>query len=138
MQAKQYFVVRPTPEGQRRFQELGIGDEEDVVNPRIWSQHFDLRVTVDQNSRQWCLDVVILQYIAQVLTELEEVGVAALADVSLNELSRMWSVEWIDGGLLDRDEMEFAPSAVQRLIAESNGEDPTISKELEKAAMRSR
>ena len=138
MLSKQYFVVRPTAEGQRRFQELGIENEEDVVNPRIWLQDFDLRVTVNQDPRQWCVDVVMLQYIAQVLTELEEIGVTALSHVSLDELTRMWSVEWIDGGLLDCDEVEFTPYVVQRLVAESKDKGSSVSSELEKVAMRSK
>jgi hypothetical protein len=133
MLSKQYFIVRPTADALRRFKELAIDDEEDVVNPRVWSQKFDLRVTVTRESRQWCIDVVRLQYIALVLSELEEVGVTALSGIPLGDLWNLWQVEWIDGGLADSDGLTFSESVIRRLIANHTLLDPSIFAELEKA-----
>jgi hypothetical protein len=134
MISKQYFVVRPTELGLRRFQELGLIQEEDVVTPRVWAQPFDLRTTIDVPSRRWVIDVVQLQAIAFVLSQLHDLGVNVLENEAVDMLRMYWTVEWLDGGLVDSEEIDVVPSIVQKLQHGTN--DSRVSDELEKLLAR--
>lgn len=134
MISKQFFVIRPTNIGLQRFQELGLMQEEDVVSPRVWTQPFDLRTTVDARSRRWVTDVVQLQAIAFVLSQLHDLGVNVLENEDVERLRTYWTVEWLDGGLVDSEEIDLVPSIVQKLLVGT--EDSTLSDELEKLVAR--
>lgn len=108
--------------------------EEDVVSPRVWTQPFDLRTTVDAPSRRWVLDVVQLQAIAFGLSQVHELGVNVLENETVDQLRTYWTVEWVDGGLIESEKIDVVPSIVQKLLNGTN--DSRVSDELKKLVAR--